>query len=381
MKQLPDNPRQEPDLERPEPPLGPVVPEPKQAEEPERPPHSWRRRIFGFLLSVAVIVATFVFVLPRIASYAQVFHIVEKVSWEGAVVLVAATVLNIVTFAPQWTAALPELDFKRALYVTQASTASTYVAPGGAAVGIAVSLAMLRRYGFRSRPIALAVTLVSVWNQLVLFALPVVGFVLLALTGVTNHLLRTVAVVGVGVFVAGVVAFVLAFGSTHVARWVGNLTSWIVTRLRELVHRSPARFSGASFVEFRNETAGLLSRRWLRLTFWTFVSQMTVFVVLFATLRVLGVPSTQVGITEAFAAWAALRLLGSLPITPGGIGVVELGLVGALTGFGGHRAPVVASVLVYRFLTIVPTLLVGLWGAIAWRLSPKPRIPSDQQWS
>jgi uncharacterized membrane protein YbhN (UPF0104 family) len=345
--------------------------------EPERPAHPWRRRLAGFLLTVAIIVATFVFVLPRIASYTQVVHIVEKVSWEGAVVLVAATVLNIVTFAPQWTAALPGLDFRRALYVTQASTASTYVAPGGAAVGIAVSLGMLRRYGFRSRPIALAVTLVSVWNQLALFGLPVLGFVLLALTGVTDHLLRTVAVIGVGVFVVGVVAFVLTFGSTHVACWVGKFSAWVTTRIRELVHLGPAHFSGSSFLEFRNETAGLLSRRWFRLTGWTFVSQMTVFVVLFASLRVLGVPSTQVGITEAFASWAALRLLGSLPITPGGIGVVELGLVGALTGFGGHRAPVVASVLVYRFLTIVPTLLVGLWGAIAWRLSRK-KVPPDR---
>jgi len=102
---------------------------------------------------------------------------------------------------------------------------------------------------------------------------------------------------------------------------------------------------------------------------------MTVFVVLFACLRVLGVPSSQVGITEAFAAWAVLRLLGSLPITPGGIGIVELGLAGALTGFGGRRAPVVASVLVYRFLTIAPTLVVGLWGVVAWRFERHRQSP------
>lgn len=344
-------------------------------ETEENSPKSWRRRAIWFLIGVGVAVATFVFVLPQIASYTQVWRIINAASWQDVVVLAAATVLNIVTFAPQWTAVLPGLDFKRALYVTQSSTASTYVAPGGAAVGIAVSLGMLRRYGFRSQPIALAVTLVSVWNQLALFGFPVLAFVLLALTGVTDHLLRTVAVVGFGVFVASVVVFTLAFGSTHVARWTGDFTSHVVSRLRQLVHRSPARFSGASFVDFRNETAKLLAHRWHRLTIWTFVSQMTMFVVLFACLRVLGVPSSQVGITEAFAAWAILRLLGSLPITPGGIGIVELGLTGALTGFGGQRAPVVASVLVYRFLTIVPTLLVGLWGVIAWRLERYRQSP------
>jgi uncharacterized membrane protein YbhN (UPF0104 family) len=341
----------------------------------ERHEHRWRRRLIGFLVGAGFAVATFVFVLPKIASYAQVWQIVNDSSWQDVVVLASATVLNVVTFAPQWTAVLPGLDFKRALYVTQTSTASTYVAPGGAAVGIAVSLGMLRRYGFRSRPIALAVTLVSVWNQLALFGFPVLAFVLLALTGVTDHLLRTVAVVGLGVFVAGVIAFTLAFGSAHVARWTGDFIAGIVSSLRRLVGRSPAQFNGDTFESFRNETAQLLARRWFRITAWTFVSQMTVFVVLFACLRVLGVPSSQVGITEAFAAWAVLRLLGSLPITPGGIGIVELGLVGALTGFGGRQAPVVASVLVYRFLTIVPTLLVGLWGVVAWRFDRRRRPP------
>src|SRR6266496_754057 len=36
------------------------------------------------------------------------------------------------------------------------------------------------------------------------------------------------------------------------------------------------------------------------------------------------------------------------------------GLTAALVGFGGDNAEVVAAVLVYRFLTIVPTLVLGL---------------------
>jgi len=47
--------------------------------------------------------------------------------------------------------------------------------------------------------------------------------------------------------------------------------------------------------------------------------------------------------------------------------VIELGLTGALIGFGGHRASVVAAVLVYRFLTTVPTLILGLAAAFTWR--------------
>ena len=74
--------------------------------------------------------------------------------------------MNVLTYAPPWQAALPGLGFRQAFVVTQASTASTYVAPGGAAPGMAVSFAMLRGWGFSGRPVALAVTLTGVWNQL-----------------------------------------------------------------------------------------------------------------------------------------------------------------------------------------------------------------------
>jgi uncharacterized protein (TIRG00374 family) len=79
------------------------------------------------------------------------------------------------------------------------------------------------------------------------------------------------------------------------------------------------------------------------------------------------VPESDVSAAEAFAAWALIRLLGSIPITPGGIGVVELALTTALIGFGGDNAAVVASVLVFRFLTMVPTLVLGLIAAATWR--------------
>jgi uncharacterized membrane protein YbhN (UPF0104 family) len=49
-----------------------------------------------------------------------------------------------------------------------------------------------------------------------------------------------------------------------------------------------------------------------------------------------------------------------------------LGLTGTLVGFGGANASVVAAVLVYRFLTVVPTLVLGLVAAFTWRLNRTP---------
>jgi uncharacterized membrane protein YbhN (UPF0104 family) len=93
----------------------------------------------------------------------------------------------------------------------------------------------------------------------------------------------------------------------------------------------------------------------------------TVFLVLFVCLRVFDISAGEVSLIEAFAAWSLVRLLGSIPITPGGIGIVEVGLTTALVGFGGANAEVVAAVLVYRFLTIVPTLTLGLLAGATWK--------------
>ena len=56
--------------------------------------------------------------------------------------------------------------------MTQASTAGTYLAPGGPAVGIGVSAAMLLAWGFHADQVALAVTLTGVWNQLATLGFP-----------------------------------------------------------------------------------------------------------------------------------------------------------------------------------------------------------------
>ena len=96
----------------------------------------WVKRGLAIALAVAVIVGTYVFVLPQFADYSEVWAQVRTLSWEWIVVLLATVVLNLATFAPPWMVALPGLGYWPAQTVTQASTASTYLAPGGPAVGI-----------------------------------------------------------------------------------------------------------------------------------------------------------------------------------------------------------------------------------------------------
>jgi uncharacterized membrane protein YbhN (UPF0104 family) len=327
---------------------------------------SWRTALGGGL-GIAVIVATFVFVLPKVADYRSVWAVVKDLSWSQVGLLVGATVLNLATYAPPWQAALPGIRFRQAFVLTQASTASTYVLPGGAAVGMGVSFGMLRGWGFTGRPVTLALALTGIWNQFAALAFPIVALALLTLSKEQNPLLQTVAFIGVAILIVSASGFAVGLTSDRLAKWVGNTAARIVTRLLGLIRRGPVKWNGASFVSFRHEAVGLLKRRWHVLTLAVLAGQLTVFLVFFVSLRVLDVSAGEVTAIEAFAAWSLARLLGSIPITPGGLGIVEVGLTTALVGFGGKNAEVVAAVLVYRFLTMVPTLVLGLLAAATWR--------------
>lgn len=327
---------------------------------------SWRTALGGGL-GIAVLVATFVFVLPRIANYRDVWAVVKNLSWAQIGLLLGATAVNLATYAPPWQAALPGISFRRAFVLTQASTASTYVLPGGAAVGMGVSYGMLRGWGFTGRPVTLALAVTGIWNQFAMLAFPVVALALLTLSKEQNPLLQTVAFIGVAILVVSAAGFAVGLTSDRLAKWVGNTAARVTTRLLGLVRRQPVKWDGASFVSFRHEAVGLLKRRWHVITLATLAGQLTVFLVLLGCLRVFDVTTGEVSLVEAFAAWSLARLLGSIPITPGGLGIVEVGLTSALVGFGGKNAEVVAAVLVYRFLTIVPTLLLGLGAAATYR--------------
>jgi putative heme transporter len=262
---------------------------------------------------------------------------------------------------------LPGLGFRSAFALTQVSTALAIVVPAGAAVGIAGAYGMLRRWGFASRDIGRAVTLVSLWNQFANLSYPIIAVFLLTAFGGDSALLATAAFVGVAVLGVAVALFASVLASDRTATDLGDLTARLASWMRARLGRDPVVWGGASFERFRRDSLELLRSRWHVLTLATYAGTLTVFLVLLVSLRAFGATGSELSLVEVFAAWSLARILGSVPITPGGIGVVELGLTGALVGFGGENAEVVAAVLVYRFLTMVPTVALGLLSATMLR--------------
>jgi putative heme transporter len=315
-----------------------------------------------------VIAVVFLFLLPRVADYKDVWKVIQGITWEWAAALAVACLLNIVTSAPPWMAALPGLGFLHALRVTQASTALSMVAPGGAAIGMATSYGMLTGWGMADRAIGLAVLVTGVWSQLIIFGFPIIAVAALVADGGKSRTLEWVALIGLVVFSVIVAGFAVGLQSARLARKVGDKAATIVTWMKHLINRGPVKWTGETFVRFRADAIALLRKRWHYLTLGMLANHLTVFLVFIFSLRAVGVSRGEVDLVEAFAGWSLARVLGSIPITPGGVGIVELGLTGMLVGFGASNSQAVAATLLYRVLIAVPTLALGLLAAATWKV-------------
>jgi uncharacterized protein (TIRG00374 family) len=141
---------------------------------------------------------------------------------------------------------------------------------------------------------------------------------------------------------------------------------WASALLR-LVRRGPVHGWDLAVTKWRSRVIGLVRHRWAALTATTLISHLSLYLVLLVALWVTGVPDRQVGWAEVLAVFAFARLVTAIPITPGGVGVVELALITGITQAGGADARVVAAVVLHRLLTFVLPIAIGAVTYLYWR--------------
>ncbi|MDH3680641.1 MAG: lysylphosphatidylglycerol synthase domain-containing protein [Acidimicrobiia bacterium] len=333
------------------------------------------RALLRIAVTVIIVVGIFVGVLPRIASYSDVWATIADMTWLEVTSLLVIAGWNVVTYWFVMIAALPGLRFGQAAVVNQASTAISNTLPAGGAVGVGVTYAMYSSWDFTPGAIARSVVVSGVWNNFMKLGFPVATLGLLAIEGDVSVALVLAALFGVAVLVASVVVFALLLRSDALARAIGDRAQRLVSRVRRWFGRAPVTSWGESASRFRTDTIDLVGDRWRFLTVSSFVSHLSLAIVLLTALRHVGIDQDTVSWIAVLASFAFVRLISALPITPGGVGVVELGYVAALTiGLDElHRASVVAAVLVFRFLTYFLPIPVGLVAYLYWRANSERR--------
>ena len=254
-----------------------------------------------------------------------------------------------------------------AFTITLTSTAIGNTMPAGAALGVGLQSAMYVSYGFSKADIAISLLTTGVWNTFMKLGMPVIAVGLLAAQRGTTGGLFVAAIIGLVILVAAVAMFATALRSDSGARAVGRLVGQLVGGAMRRLGRVFDRDIAAAISDFRRRAIDLLRQRWLPVTAATLTSHLTLFGVLLLCLRHMGIAEAEVSWPEALAAFAFVRLLTVIPLTPGGVGVVELGLTAALVAAGGDEGQVVASVLIFRALTFVLPIPFGAATYVLWR--------------
>ena len=342
---------------------------------PEDGAHPRRRSPWRAVVRAAVsfaVVAGIFYGLLRDTDLAEVGRALADMTTLELAGLLAVTLWNTVTYWLVLQSALPGLTLRQAAISSTTSTAVANTVPGGAAFGVVTTSAMYSSWGVPGPAIARAVVVTGVWNTFVKLGMPVLALAILAVTDEAGAGLVTAAFAGVAVLAVAVVVFALMLRSDALAGRVGHVLTTVANRGLRVVRRGPVADWGAAAVRFRRDTIGLLRHKWVPLTVTTLVSHVSLYVVLLVALRDVGVSEHEVSWAEVLGAFAFVRLLTALPITPGGVGVVELGLTAALVVAGGDQAQVVAAVLVFRGLTYLLPVPFGALTYLLWRREGHP---------
>ncbi len=322
--------------------------------------------------SAALIAATFGFAIPHIASYRSVWASIHVMTWPHSLLIGTAAAASMASYWITIRAVLPWIRLRQAAAVNLSSNAVANTLPAGGALAMGVSWAMLSSWGLSTAGYVLYTLVTGIWNVFTLLGMPVVALLVMATATRPDAVLITAAAAGLAVLAAMATGLGLLLHSPAFAIRAGRALQRPLAVVSRLARRPPPGNAAESLSGFRDRAGALLGARGWRITAATVASYLTLWLVLLACLRGTGLSQAQVTWQTSFAAFAFIRLLTALPITPGGLGITELGLVGILAASAGPAASaqVTAAVLLYRAVTYLPPIPLGALTLLTWRLTP-----------
>lgn len=321
------------------------------------------------LITAALIALAFFGLMPTLADYDEVWRAIQGMSLPALDVLGLVAIVSFLIGPLPTMAVIPSLRFGRALYARTVATTAANTIPGGGAIGVGITYMILGAWGHTGAEIGASVALTGIWNNLARMLLPAAALIAAVITGVEMSSLVDGTLIGIASLIVASLAIVIVLRSrlkNRVLRPIDRFVAWI----RRSLHKPPDPDDSPSqrFLDVIGEAVGT---RWLRLMLTTLAYHLSLYVCLLAALRAVGVGEGDLHWASVLAAFSLIRLISAIPITPGSLGVTEVGLTGLLTtGLDARGSALVAAgVLVFRFLTYAVPTVAGVVAAIAWNRS------------
>jgi putative heme transporter len=239
--------------------------------------------------------------------------------------------------------------------LTLSSQAILNSVPGGGAVAAVYGFRWFRRLGANDSLAAWSLVATVVVGVLSLALVATAGLALAASEGASLDLVPVT--IGVLLVTVGVGALFLYHRPQRaVAAWLRRASRRLNGRHLGDVEARVARFV-ARVAEFRPTPTDVVAVVSWGIGNWVF--DCACFALSFLAVGS-GIPWKGL-----LLSYGAGQLAANLPITPGGLGVVEGSITIALVAFGGSRVATVEAVLIYRLVSFWSELVVG-WAAAGW---------------
>ena len=332
--------------------------------------------------SAVIVAAIFGLALPHFASYRSVWASVQTMTWPAVSLVVMAAAASLVAGWLIICSVLPSVRLRQAAVVNLGSTAAANTLPAGGVLAMGISWAMLSSWGVSAADYVLYTLVSGIWNVFGRLGLPVIAVMIMMTVSRPQAGLLAGAIAGLVLLVIVAVGFGFLLRSESLALRA-DAALWQVLRLAgRVARRAPAPSAAGCLQGFRERARGLLAARGWRITAATAVSSLALWLVLLASLRGVGLSQSVVPWQTSLAAFAFVRLLTVLPITPGGAGITELGLVSILGAGADHKVvgQVTAAVLLSRAATYLAPIPGGALACVAWRYARALRRGTSRSW-
>jgi uncharacterized protein (TIRG00374 family) len=246
-----------------------------------------------------------------------------------------------------------KLRFRLAADVVLGSFFVSHLTPFGSAAGTLVNVSALEADGIEATTTGEAIALTSLMSTVALIVLFGTGFVVTAGRHVSQ---RYLVIAGVALFlVVAVLAVVLGVGA-HPAI-AGRAGRWVASAARRIRPSIDPEKAAQTSSRLASLARSALSGRAFLASFG-FASADLLFDLLSLDLMFLAL-RYQPGFGPLAVAYAAANIASAIPVTPGGLGVIEVTMVAITVGFGAPRATAVLAVLGYRIVNYWLPLLPG----------------------
>jgi len=315
----------------------------------------------GTFLALAWLLEYIVF--PQLAGARKTLHLLGHVNVALLALVLILEAAALVAYAALTSWLLPHesrLPLTRVLRINLATLAVSHVVPGGSAAAGAVGFDLLGDAGVDGADAGFALATQALGSAVVLNVLLWLGLVVSIPARGFNPLYGTAALVGallLGIFAAAV--GLLTRGEERAARFLCVIATHVPLLDPTLVERAVHRLA------VRLRTVASDRPLVYRAVGWAAVNWLADAAALWISLAAFGY---RIGPDGLIVAYGLANVTAAIPITPGGLGVMEAVLTGALVGFGAPRGVAILGVVAWRLVNFWLPIPVGAASYLSLRL-------------